>query len=162
LTGTPSLPNVSILEFTETKEADMTISKASAQWDGTLREGKGSMKPAHAADVAFSLSTRFEGVPGSNPEEMVGAALSGCFSMALAASLGGAGLKPTSIRTTAEVHLDKEGTGFQISKIDLVTVATVPEVDAAKFQAIAEETKKNCPVSKALAGTTIVLKASLG
>jgi osmotically inducible protein OsmC len=140
----------------------MSTSNASALWEGSLKDGKGTMKPAHAADVAFSLKTRFEGVPGSNPEEMIGAALAGCFSMALSASLGAAGLTPESIRTTAAVHLDKEGAGFSISKIELSTTAVVPGLDVAKFQTIAEDTKKSCPVSKALAGTTITLNAALG
>jgi osmotically inducible protein OsmC len=139
----------------------MTMSKASAHWEGALKGGKGTMKPAHANEVPFSLGTRFEGVAGSNPEELVGAALAGCFSMALSASLGQAGLTPSSIETSAEVTLDKDGPGFKISKIELTTKASVPGLDAAKFDAIADDTKKNCPVSKALAGTTITLKASL-
>jgi len=140
----------------------MAISNASAQWEGSLKDGNGSMKPAHAPDIAFSLKTRFEGVPGSNPEEVIGAALAGCFSMALSAGLGAAGFTPQTIRTTATVHLDKDGPGFSISKIELSTTAVVPGVEAPKFQAIAEETKKSCPVSKALTGTTITLSAALG
>ena len=139
----------------------MGISKASAQWEGGLKAGKGSMKPAHVPEVPFSLGTRFEGQPGSNPEEMVGAALAGCFSMALSAGLEAAGQKAQSIRTTADVRLDKDGPGFSITGIELTTQASVPGLDPARFQTIAEETKKNCPVSKALAGTKIVLKASL-
>jgi lipoyl-dependent peroxiredoxin len=139
----------------------MGISKASAEWEGGLKTGKGSMKPAHAPEVPFSLATRFEGQPGSSPEEMVGAALAGCFSMALTVGLETAGQKPQSIRTTADVRLDKDGPGFSITSIELTTQASVPGLDAARFQTIAEETKKNCPVSKALAGTKIVLKASL-
>ena len=139
----------------------MGISKASAQWEGGLKTGKGNMKPAHAPEVPFSLGTRFEGQPGSNPEEMIGAALAGCFSMALTLGLEMAGQKPQSIRTTADVHLDKDGAGFSITSIELTTQASVPGLDDARFQTIAEETKKNCPVSKALAGTKVVLKASL-
>jgi osmotically inducible protein OsmC len=140
----------------------MSISKASAKWEGALTTGKGSMKPAHGSEVPFSLKTRMMGEPGSNPEEMIGAALAGCFSMALSASLGGAGHEATSIETTADVSLDKDGPGFKISGIVLSTTAKVAGLDAAKFQEIAEETKKNCPVSKALAGTTVTLKAALG
>ena len=140
----------------------MSISKASAKWEGALTTGKGSMKPAHATEVPFSLKTRMMGEPGSNPEEMIGAALAGCFSMALSASLGGAGHEATSIDTTADVSLEKDGPGFKIAGIVLSTTAKVDGLDAAKFQEIAEETKKNCPVSKALAGTTITLKAALG
>jgi osmotically inducible protein OsmC len=139
----------------------MGISKASAQWDGGLKDGKGTMTPAHASPASFSLGSRFEGQPGSNPEELLGAALSGCFSMALTLSLEMAGVKPQSVRTSADVRLDKDGPGFSITTIELTTVASVPGLDAAKFQGIAEETKKNCPVSKALAGVKISLKASL-
>jgi len=139
----------------------MGISKATAEWNGGFKTGKGVMKPAHAPEANFSLSSRFEGQQGSNPEEMVGAALAGCFSMALTVSLEKAGLSPTGIRTSADVHLEKQAEGFSITAIDLVTVATVPGVDVAKFQAIAEETKKGCPVSKALGGTKINLTASL-
>jgi osmotically inducible protein OsmC len=139
----------------------MSISGAKAQWEGGLKDGHGSMSPAHAADVPFSLGTRFEGKQGSNPEEVIGAALAGCFSMALSAGLGQAGLSPRVIRTEAKVHLEKDGPGFKIAKIELETTAEVPGVDAAKFSAIADETKKGCPVSKALAGTTITLQAKL-
>lgn len=138
------------------------VSKANAQWDGTLKEGKGFMKPNHAPEIPFSLATRFEGKQGSNPEEVIGAALAGCFSMALSLGLETAGSPPKSIKTTADVKLDKDGAGFTISGIDLVTEAVVPGLDAAKFQRIAEETKKNCPVSKALAAVgNLTLKATL-
>lgn len=139
----------------------MGISKASAHWDGGIKTGKGSMTPAHAPAIEFSLGSRFEGAPNSNPEELVGAALAGCFSMALTLSLEKAGLKPESIDTKAEVSLDKDGEGFTITKINLVTEAKVTGVDDAKFQEIAQATKKGCPVSKALAGTTIALDAKL-
>ncbi len=139
----------------------MSISKASAKWEGAITTGKGSMKPAHGPEVPFSLKTRMMGEPGSNPEEMIGAALAGCFSMALSASLGGAGHEATSIDTTADVSLDKDGPGFKISGITLSTTVTVAGLDDAKFQEIAAETKKQCPVSKALAGTTITLSAKL-
>jgi osmotically inducible protein OsmC len=92
---------------------------------------------------------------------MIGAALSGCFSMALTVGLETAGFKPKGIKTSAEVKLDKVADGFAISGIALTTEANVSDVDDAKFQAIAEATKKGCPVSKALAGTTITLKATL-
>jgi osmotically inducible protein OsmC len=128
----------------------MPISKASAQWEGGLKGGKGSMKPAHASDIPFGFGTRFEGQPGSNPEEVIGAALAGCFSMALSAGLEKAGLAPKMIRTSANVHLEKLEAGFTITAIDLETEASVPGLDNAKFQTIAEETKKGCPVSRAL------------
>jgi osmotically inducible protein OsmC len=139
----------------------MGISKGSAQWTGGLKDGKGVMRPAHAGEASFSLGSRFEGQPSSNPEELIGAALAGCYSMALTASLERAGFKPKSVETAADVRLDKGSDGFSITSIELTSKATVPEISADKFQQIAEETKKTCPVSKALAGTTIGLKASL-
>jgi lipoyl-dependent peroxiredoxin len=139
----------------------MGISKASAQWTGGLKDGKGVMKPAHAPEAPFSLGSRFEGQQGSSPEELIGAALSGCFSMALTLSLETAGVKPQGVKTEATVALDRDGGGFTITSIELSTEATVPGLDAARFQQIAEETKKGCPVSKALAGTKINLKAKL-
>ena len=137
------------------------ISKASARWEGSLKEGRGSMKPANAAEAEFGLGSRSEGKKGTNPEELVGAALAGCFSMALSAALGKAGFTPTSIDTHASVHLEREGEGFKIGVIELSTKAAIDGIDAAKFESIAQETKKSCPVSKALAGTTIQLSASL-
>jgi len=139
----------------------MGISKASAQWTGGLKDGKGVMKPAHAPEAPFSLGSRFEGQQGSSPEELIGAALSGCFSMALTLSLETAGVKPQGVKTEAAVALDRDGGGFTITSIELSTEATVPGLDAARFQQIAEETKKGCPVSKALAATKINLKAKL-
>ncbi len=139
----------------------MSISNASARWDGSLKTGHGTMTPAHGSEVPFSVGTRFEGAQGSNPEELIGAALSGCFSMALSLGLEKAGMTPESIRTSARVHLEKSGDGFAITKIDLATEARVKGGDPAKFRAIAEETKKGCPVGKALASTEIALDAKL-
>jgi osmotically inducible protein OsmC len=139
----------------------MGISKGSAQWEGGLKTGRGTMKPEHGSDAPYSAGSRFEGQPGSNPEELLGAALAGCFSMALTVALETAGLKPASIKTTADVTLERQGNGFAITGIALTTVAAVTGIDAARFHEIAETTKKNCPVSKALAGTTITLTASL-
>lgn len=140
----------------------MPISKATAQWEGTIKAGKGMMKPAHSAEIPFTLGSRFEGQPASNPEEVLGSALAGCFSMALSLSLEKAGSPPKMIRTSASVKLDKDGEGFTITTIDLTTEADVPGLDAAKFQQVAEATKKACPVSKALAGVgSITLAASL-
>jgi osmotically inducible protein OsmC len=137
------------------------ISKASAEWTGGFKDGKGTMTPAHAAAIGFTAGSRFEGQPASNPEEVVGAALAGCFSMALTVGLERAGHKPQSVKTSADVTLEKGDAGFAITGIALTTTASVPGLDAAQFQTIAEETKKGCPVSKALAGTTITLTASL-
>jgi osmotically inducible protein OsmC len=139
----------------------MGISKATAHWQGGLKDGKGAMKPAHASEATFSLGSRFEGQPASNPEELLGAALAGCFSMALTASLEKASFKPQSVQTSANVKLEKQGEGFAITGIELITEASVSGIDESKFQTIADETKKGCPVSKALSGTTITLKATL-
>ena len=139
----------------------MAISKASAQWEGSLREGRGSMKPEHAPEAPFSLSSRFEGGRGSSPEELIGAALAGCFSMALTAALNKEGQNPRAVRTSAVVHLDKDGEGFKVSSIELSTTVEISGLPNEKFQAIAQETKKQCPVSKALAGTQITLQAAL-
>ena len=140
----------------------MGISKASAQWDGDIKSGRGVMKPAHAGEIPFTLGSRFEGQPASNPEELVGAALAGCFSMALSLGLEKAGSKPQSIRTSADVKLDKDGEGFTITSIALTTEVQAAGLDDAKFQEIAAATKKACPVSKALGGVaSITLQAKL-
>ena len=139
----------------------MGVSKGNAHWTGGLKDGQGNMKPAHAPEIGFSLGSRFEGQPASNPEELIGAALSGCYSMALTGALERAGLKPQGVRTSADVSLEKQPAGFAITAIALTSEATVPGADAAQFQQIAEDTKKGCPVSKALAGTQITLKATL-
>jgi osmotically inducible protein OsmC len=139
----------------------MSIAKANANWEGTLKNGRGTMKPEHAAEVPFSLGTRFEGAPGSNPEELVGAALAGCFSMALSLGLEKAGMTPQSIRTSARVHLEKAGEGFAIPRIDLTTEARVAGGDEAQFRAVAEQTKNACPIGKLLASAEINLDAKL-
>ena len=140
----------------------MGISKATAQWDGDIKSGRGVMKPAHAGEIPFTLGSRFEGQPASNPEELIGAALAGCFSMALSLGLEKAGTKPQTIRTTADVKLDKDGEGFTITSIALSTEVSAPGLDDAKFQEIAAATKKACPVSKALGGVaSITLQAKL-
>jgi osmotically inducible protein OsmC len=141
----------------------MPVRKASAEWTGNLREGKGSMKVASGAvEGPFSFGTRFEEVPGTNPEELIGAAHAGCFSMALSGDLGRAGFTPDFVRTTATVHIDRGESGFSITKIELNTEAKVPGLNAARFQEIAAGTKNNCPVSKALAAVSeITLNAKL-
>ncbi len=120
------------------------------------------MKPEHAADIPFSLGSRFEGKPGSNPEEVIGAALAGCFSMALSMGLEQGGATPKSIKTHASVTLDKDGDGFTIKAIALTTEVAADNLDDAKLQAIAQATKKGCPVSKALAAVpSLTLTAKL-
>jgi lipoyl-dependent peroxiredoxin len=144
-----------------TKEIIMSVSKASAEWNGSLKKGQGNMKPEHAPAIPFSLGTRFEGVSGSNPEELIGAALAGCFSMALSGSLAKEKLEAEKIDTTAEVTLEADEVGFQISKIELTTRVKLSGVDEVKFEHIARATKESCPVSKALLGVTITLDAKL-
>ena len=128
----------------------MAVSKASAKWTGTLKEGSGSMKGASGHfDAPFTFVSRFEGAStGTNPEELIGAAQAGCFSMFLAAQLTTAGHPPTSIDTSATVHL---GAGPTITRIELETVAVVPGVSAELFNEKVDFSKKNCPISKALA-----------
>jgi osmotically inducible protein OsmC len=140
----------------------MGISKATGGWDGAVKDGKGFMKPAHGPEVPFSAGSRFEGQAQSNPEELIGAALCGCFSMALTANLGNAGHPPKSVRTSADVTIEKQPGGFAITTIALTTEAVVPGVEDAKFQETAETTRKTCPVAKVLAGARITLTATLG
>jgi osmotically inducible protein OsmC len=140
----------------------MATSKASARWEGTLKNGNGTMQPANAAAIPFSFGTRFEGQQGSNPEEVVGAALAGCFSMALSVGLEKAGATPRSIETAADVSLEQKDGGFAITSIKLVTDVAADGIDAEAFAKVAEETKSGCPVSKALAAVeSIVLEANL-
>ena len=140
----------------------MPVRKAEAEWRGGLKDGKGTMKVESGAfSGPYSFGTRFENAKGTNPEELIGAAHAGCFSMALSAGLEKAGHKPTRVHTTASVKIDKVGDGFGITNIDLVCEAEVPGIDEAAFRQQAEGAKANCPVSKALAGTKISLNAKL-
>jgi osmotically inducible protein OsmC len=110
----------------------------------------------------YSFATRFgDDTSGTNPEELVAAAHAGCFSMALANALAGAGFTPTSVHTTARVHFNRDETGFALNPIDLEVAAVVPGIDDETFQKLAQEAKVGCPVSKALAATTINLSATL-
>jgi lipoyl-dependent peroxiredoxin len=140
----------------------MPIRTAEAEWKGNIAKGEGEMKLGSGAYKGkYSVGSRFGTDPGTNPEELIGAAHAGCFSMALTAALTRAGLTPTSIHTDAKVHIDKVGEGWEITKIELNTVGVVPGIDVAGFQKQAEDAKKGCPVSKALAGTSITLTATL-
>jgi osmotically inducible protein OsmC len=131
---------------------------ATAHWEGDLRSGKGSMRLGSGAfEGPFSFKTRFEGAPGTNPEELLGAAHAGCFSMALSAGLFKAGKTASSIDTRASVILE----GTAITRIDLTTNAVVPGVTAAEFQAFAEDAKANCIVSRALSAVPMTLQATL-
>jgi lipoyl-dependent peroxiredoxin len=137
----------------------VAIRKSSAEWKGSLKEGAGTMKLASGAyEGPFTYGSRFEEAPGTNPEELIGAAHAGCFSMFLAALLSGAGFEPKRIRTTATVHLRA---GPTIALIELKTEAEVPGITEAAFLEHAEAAKKNCPVSKALAAVETTLSAKL-
>ncbi len=141
----------------------MPTHKAEAEWKGNLAQGSGRLKVGSGAfDGPYSFKSRFEeGQSATNPEELIGAAHAGCFTMALTAQLSRAGLTPTRIHTTARVNLAKVGEAFAITRIDLETEADIPGLDAAAFQKYAQDAKQNCPVSKALAGTEIHLTAKL-
>ena len=140
----------------------MAVRRASAAWNGGLLDGSGKMRLGSGAfEGPFSFKTRFEEEPGTNPEELIGAAHAGCFSMAFAATLGKNGFAPERVATDARVHLTKGETGFSISKIELHTKATVPGIDEAKFQELATAAKNSCPVSRALAAIEIELHAKL-
>lgn len=137
----------------------MVIRDSSATWKGTLIDGKGQMRLGSGAfEGAYTRASRFEDGPGTNPEELIGAAHAGCFSMFLAAILSKAGHVPTQIDTTARVHL---GDGPKISLIELSTTGTVPGIDESIFNEFAEQAKKGCPVSQALAAVEIRLTARL-
>jgi osmotically inducible protein OsmC len=140
----------------------MPVRKAEATWEGNLKKGKGGMKFGSGAfEGSYSFASRFEQGPGTNPEELIGAAHAGCFSMALSGVLEAAGYTPERIHTIARVHIDKVGEGFKITTIELETEGRVPGIDEKVFREKAEAAKKGCPVSMALAGVDIKLQAKL-
>ena len=140
----------------------MPVRSASARWEGSLKDGSGTMKMQSGAyEGKYSFGSRFEENPGTNPEELIAAAHAGCFSMALTAGLGKEGFSPKSVSTSAKCHLEKGDAGFSITRIELATEAVVPGIDDATFQQHAKGAKENCPVSKALAGVEISLEATL-
>jgi osmotically inducible protein OsmC len=126
--------------------------KATAVWEGGLKDGKGriSTESRALADTPYSFHTRFEGAPGTNPEELLGAAHAGCFSMALSLQLGEAGIKPARIETTATITFEKLDTGFTITRSHLDVAVHAPGADRAKFEQAAENAKTGCPLSKVL------------
>lgn len=135
---------------------------AQAKWEGKLKDGRGTVQLGSGAfEGNYSFSSRFEHGTGTNPEELIGAAHAGCFSMALSKMLEDAGYPPENIRTCAEVQINKTEEGFAITDILLSTEAAVPAIEADKFQELAQKAKDNCPVSKALAGASIQLQANL-
>ena len=133
-----------------------------AKWQGGLKDGKGaiSTKSGALSDYPYGFASRFEGKPGTNPEELIGAAHSGCFTMALSLILEQAGFKAEEMNTKAEITLAKQGDGFAITKSQLTLRAKIPGIDNAKFQELAGMAEKGCPVSKVL-NCEIALDAAL-
>lgn len=137
----------------------MVIRDSSAVWEGSLIEGKGKMRLGSGAfEGTYTRASRFEDGPGTNPEELIGAAHAGCYSMFLVAILSKADHVPTQIKTTAKVHLDN---GPKITLIELFTTGIVPGIDERTFIEFAEQAKKDCPVSQALSAVEIKLTARL-
>ncbi|MEV4621786.1 OsmC family protein [Asanoa sp. NPDC049573] len=141
----------------------MPIRTSSARWSGNLTEGSGTIRTGKGGfEGNYSFKSRFEEGEGTNPEELIGAAHAGCFSMAFSKGLADAGHTPTSVETTAKVHLDKTDAGMTITRIDLESVGDVPGIDDGEFQKIAQGAKENCPVSRLLSpGAEITLTARL-
>ena len=133
-----------------------------AHWEGGLKDGKGkiSTKSGAITDAPYGFASRFEGKPGTNPEELIGAAHAGCFSMAFSMILGDAGLKADSIDTQAEVTLDQVDGGFAITAVKLILKAKIPGATQAQFEELSNKAKEGCPVSKVL-NAKISLDASL-
>lgn len=138
------------------------VKHGSAQWSGGLKDGRGKISTESGAlkEHPYGFRNRFEGVPGSNPEELIGAAHAACFTMALSKALGDAGLTAESLETTAKVTLDQVGAGFEITGIELSLRGRVPNTDASTFTKIADQAKIGCPVSKALKAVPISLNVS--
>jgi osmotically inducible protein OsmC len=141
----------------------MPTRNASARWQGTLIDGSGTIRTGKGGyEGNYSFKSRFEEGEGTNPEELIGAAHAGCFSMAFSKALTDAGYPPSSVETTAAVHLDKTDAGFTVTRIDLSTTGDVPGIDASEFGKIAEAAKANCPISRLLSpGAEITLTAAL-
>ena len=136
--------------------------QGSAVWQGGIKDGKGAISTKSGAmkDYPYGFASRFEGKPGTSPEELIGGAHAGCFTMALSLILGEAGLTAESMETTAEVTLDKDGDGYAITAVHLTLKGKVPGADQAKFEELAGKAKAGCPVSKLL-NATITMDASL-
>lgn len=136
--------------------------KGSAVWQGDLRSGKGTVSTGSGvlSNIAYTFSTRFEDAPGTNPEELIAAAHAGCFSMALSAQLGSAGLKPERISTTATLTMERTDAGWTVTAVHLDVAAKVPGGDRAAFETAANSAKSGCPVSRLL-NATITMDAKL-
>ncbi|MEQ4300663.1 OsmC family protein [Plantactinospora sp. B6F1] len=141
----------------------MPIRTASARWQGNLTDGSGTIRTGKGGFQGnYSFKSRFEEGEGTNPEELIGAAHAGCYSMAFSKALADAGFTPTSVDTTAQVHLDKTDAGMTVTRIDLDTVGEVPGIDETEFNKLAEAAKAGCPISRLLSpGAEISLKARL-
>ena len=140
----------------------MSVREAHARWEGDLRQGKGTMRLGSGAwEGPYTFKSRFEEGPGTNPEELIGAAHAGCFSMAFSNMLAEAGHVPTRVQTRARVHLEPVDGKPTISRVELETNGVVPGIDDATFQDIAQKAKAGCPVSRALGGVQISVKATL-
>lgn len=140
----------------------MPTSNATATWDGGIKSGKGRFKgQSGAIDAPYTFGTRFEGQPGTNPEELLAAAQAACFSMALSGNLEKNGTPPTKVETSAACTIEKVADKMTVSKIELTVKASVAGVDKATFDRIIEETRTGCPVSRALQAVPISVQASL-
>jgi osmotically inducible protein OsmC len=140
----------------------MPVRSAKAVWEGGLKDGQGKVSLGSGAfEGRYSFGSRFEEAGGTNPEELIGAAHAGCFSMALTAGLGRAGFAPKRVATSAKVHLEKVGESFKITRIELDNESEIPGIDDAAFQDQARKAKEGCPVSQALGGVDITLNARL-
>lgn len=141
----------------------MPIRTAFARWEGTLTEGSGTIRTGKGGlQGSYSFKSRFEEGEGTNPEELIGAAHAGCFSMALSKTLADAGFPPNSVDTIASVRMEKTDAGLSVTRIDLDTTASVPNIDQAQFQKLAEDAKVGCPISRLLSpGAEIGLTATL-
>ena len=138
----------------------MPVREASATWHGSIKEGHGHMQFSDY-EGPYSVPSRFEEGEGTNPEELLGAAHAGCFSMALSDGLSAAGHPPNSVQTAAQVHIDKLESGWTVTGVHLVATVDAPGLEAEAFQEFAEKAKSNCPISRALAGVEITMEASL-
>lgn len=140
----------------------MPIRRAEAVWHGSFKEGHGHMMFGEGAfEVDYSAGSRFEEESGSNPEELLGAAHAGCFSMALASGLSKAGFPPASVHTTADVHLERTEAGFSVTRIHLTTEVEAVGIEDSAFLELADKAKQNCPISRALGNVEISLEARL-
>jgi len=141
---------------------DEIVRSAAVHWEGDVARGKGEISAESGfVKAGYSFGTRFSGDPGTNPEELLAASHAACFTMALSLALTREGHPPTAIDTTAKVHLKRENQGFDVPRIELNTTATAPGLDAEEFQRLAKGAKENCPISRALRATEIVLTATL-